>query len=162
VNTDLKKSVLIVGGGPSGLFAAERLSAAGVAVTIVDRMPSVARKLLMAGRGGLNLTHSEGLKEFLTRYGTAAAPIVGAIHGFRPLEMIAWVEGWKHRASPSSPANAGSAGTTRAPHASSMKRPAPSQRAQPMPRCSPSVAPAGRAWVPTVPGPPCWLIPAST
>ncbi len=93
VNETCTKSVLIVGGGPSGLFAAERLSAAGLAVTIVDRMPSVARKLLMAGRGGLNLTHSEGLKEFLTRYGTAAAPIVGAIHGFRPLEMVAWAEG---------------------------------------------------------------------
>jgi uncharacterized flavoprotein (TIGR03862 family) len=86
------KRVLIIGGGPSGLFAAERLSAAGMAVTVVERMPSVARKLLMAGRGGLNLTHSEGLKDFLTRYGTAAAPIVGAIHGFRPLELIAWAE----------------------------------------------------------------------
>ena len=88
-----KRTVLIIGGGPAGLFAAERLSAAGFAVTVVERMPSVARKLLMAGRGGLNLTHSEGLKDFLTRYGASAAPIVGSIHGFRPNELIAWAEG---------------------------------------------------------------------
>jgi uncharacterized flavoprotein (TIGR03862 family) len=88
-----KRTVLIIGGGPAGLFAAERLSAVGLAVTVVERMPSVARKLLMAGRGGLNLTHSEGLKDFLTRYGTAAAPVVGSIHGFRPNELIAWAEG---------------------------------------------------------------------
>ncbi len=87
------RTVLIIGGGPAGLFAAERLSAAGHAVTIAERMPSVARKLLMAGRGGLNLTHSEPLKDFLGRYGTAAAPIVGAIHGLRPLQLIAWAEG---------------------------------------------------------------------
>jgi uncharacterized flavoprotein (TIGR03862 family) len=93
VSTEPKQTILIVGGGPAGLFAAEQLSAAGFAVTVVEHMPSVARKLLMAGRGGLNLTHSEGLKEFLTRYGMAAAPIVSAIHGFRPLEMIAWAEG---------------------------------------------------------------------
>ena len=83
-------SVLIVGGGPAGLFAAERLSARGHKITLVDRMPSVGRKLLMAGRGGLNLTHSEGLKDFLGRYGSDAKPIVSAIHGFRPNELILW------------------------------------------------------------------------
>jgi uncharacterized flavoprotein (TIGR03862 family) len=93
VSTPLKRSVLIVGAGPAGLFAAERLSADGHSVVVVDRMPSVGRKLLMAGRGGLNLTHSEPLKEFLARYGAKAAPIVGAIHGFRPHELIAWAEG---------------------------------------------------------------------
>lgn len=91
-DTSQKRSVLIVGGGPAGLFAAERLATGGCAVTVVERMPTVARKLLMAGRGGLNLTHSEGLKTFLTRYGDQAAPIVGAIHRFRPNELIAWAE----------------------------------------------------------------------
>ena len=86
-------TILIVGGGPAGLFAAERLSARGHKVTLVERMPSVGRKLMMAGRGGLNLTHSEGLKDFLTRYGNDAKPIVGAIHGFRPNELILWAHG---------------------------------------------------------------------
>ena len=93
VARDEPRSVLIVGGGPAGLFAAERLSARGHTVTVVDRMPSVGRKFLMAGRGGLNLTHSEGLKDFLTRYGTNAQPIVGSIHGFRPNELILWAHG---------------------------------------------------------------------
>ena len=69
------RTILIVGGGPAGLFAAERLSARGHKVTLIDRMPSVGRKLMMAGRGGLNLTHSEGLKDFLTRYGADAKAI---------------------------------------------------------------------------------------
>ena len=63
------RDVAIVGGGPSGLSAAEQLSAQGFAVTIYDRMPSVGRKFLLAGRGGLNLTHSEPLPAFLGRYG---------------------------------------------------------------------------------------------
>ncbi|MGH6910462.1 MAG: NAD(P)/FAD-dependent oxidoreductase, partial [Phenylobacterium sp.] len=53
------RTVAVIGGGPAGLMAAEVLSAAGVAVTLYERMPSVGRKFLMAGRGGLNLTHSE-------------------------------------------------------------------------------------------------------
>ena len=64
-------SVAVIGGGPAGLMAAEVLIAAGRAVTVYDRMPSVGRKLLMAGRGGLNLTHGEPLEAFLGRYGAA-------------------------------------------------------------------------------------------
>jgi predicted flavoprotein YhiN len=69
--------VLIVGAGPAGLFAAERIAAAGVRVTVAERMPSPARKFLMAGRGGLNLTHSEPLDAFRSRY-AEAGPRVSA------------------------------------------------------------------------------------
>src|SRR3712207_1361896 len=60
--------VAIIGGGPAGLIAAEVLARAGVAVTVYDQMPSVGRKFLMAGRGGLNLTHSEEFERFVARY----------------------------------------------------------------------------------------------
>ena len=66
---DRAPRVAVVGGGPAGLMAAETLANAGMAVTIYDRMASVARKFLLAGRGGLNLTHSEPLEPFLARYG---------------------------------------------------------------------------------------------
>ena len=63
--------VAILGAGPAGLMAADVLSRAGVAVVVFDAMPSAGRKFLLAGRGGLNLTHSEPLEHFLDRYGTA-------------------------------------------------------------------------------------------
>ena len=74
-------------------MAAEVLSAAGVMVTVHDRMPSVGRKLLMAGRGGLNLTHSEGLEPFIARYGAAAGRLRLMIEAFPPAALIAWAEG---------------------------------------------------------------------
>jgi uncharacterized flavoprotein (TIGR03862 family) len=74
-------------------MAAERLSAEGIAVTVYDRMPSVARKFLMAGRGGLNLTHSEPLENFRARYGSAAARLAPLIDAFPPSALIAWAEG---------------------------------------------------------------------
>ncbi|HEX3886678.1 MAG TPA: TIGR03862 family flavoprotein [Phenylobacterium sp.] len=86
-------SIAVIGAGPAGLMAAERLSEAGCAVTVYERMPSVGRKLLMAGRGGLNLTHSEGLEPFLARYGAAAARLAPAIEAFPPAALIAWAEG---------------------------------------------------------------------
>ncbi len=76
--------VAIVGGGPAGLMAAEMLSQAGMAVTLFDAMPSVGRKFLQAGRGGLNLTHSEPFPAFLGRYGERAdrlAPLLSAFDG---------------------------------------------------------------------------------
>ncbi len=85
--------VAIVGAGPAGLMAAERLAAAGLAVTVYDRMPMPGRKLLMAGRGGLNLTHSEPLDRFLRRYGEAAARLTPAIEAFPPDTVRAWCEG---------------------------------------------------------------------
>ena len=83
----------IIGAGPAGLAAAELLSEAGVAVTLLDRMPSPARKFLMAGRGGLNLTHTEALDPFLARYGTARPRLEPAIRAFPPEALRAWCEG---------------------------------------------------------------------
>ena len=74
-------------------MAAEVLSAAGIAVTIYDRMPSVGRKFLMAGRGGLNLTHSEPLQAFLGRYGAAQASLAPLVAAFTPADLVAWAEG---------------------------------------------------------------------
>jgi uncharacterized flavoprotein (TIGR03862 family) len=85
--------VAVIGAGPAGLMAAEALSAAGVRVTVYDRMPSAGRKFLMAGRGGLNLTHSEDLPAFLGRYGAAAPSLRAAIEAFPPSAVRAWCEG---------------------------------------------------------------------
>lgn len=74
-------------------MAAEAAAQAGAAVTIAEHMPSPARKLLIAGRGGLNLTHSEALPVFLTRYGSAAPHLAPHIHAFPPEALIAWCEG---------------------------------------------------------------------
>lgn len=82
--------VVVVGAGPAGLIAADRLSAAGLAVTIIERMPSPARKLLMAGRGGLNLTHGEEMPAFLSRYRDAATHLAPAIAAFDPAALRAW------------------------------------------------------------------------
>ncbi|GAA0773935.1 TIGR03862 family flavoprotein [Brevundimonas olei] len=87
-------TVAVIGAGPAGLMAAERLAQAGLRVIVHERMPSVARKLLMAGRGGLNLTHSEPLEPFMNRYDAAAqARIKGWLEAFSPADLIEWVEG---------------------------------------------------------------------
>jgi uncharacterized flavoprotein (TIGR03862 family) len=83
---------VIVGAGPAGLAAAEVLAQAGVEVVIHDRMPNPARKFLLAGRGGLNLTHSEPLDFFLTRYGEARPHLEPAIRAFPPDALRAWCE----------------------------------------------------------------------
>jgi uncharacterized flavoprotein (TIGR03862 family) len=85
--------VAVIGGGPAGLIAAETLGRAGVSVTVYDRMPSLGRKLLMAGRGGLNLTHSEDFSRFLTRYMQAEPALAPMIEAFRPDSLRAWCEG---------------------------------------------------------------------
>lgn len=84
--------VAIIGAGPAGLIAADILSAAGKSVVVIERMPSVARKFLMAGRGGLNLTHSEDFTRFLTRYGEAAPHLRPILEAFTPSDLIAWTE----------------------------------------------------------------------
>ncbi|PZO82283.1 MAG: aminoacetone oxidase family FAD-binding enzyme [Micavibrio aeruginosavorus] len=88
------KTVAIIGGGPAGLIAAEKLSAEGFTVTVYERKPSLARKFLMAGRGGLNITHSENIESFATRYrGGCGDPVQKAIHDFTPDFLRAWCEG---------------------------------------------------------------------
>jgi uncharacterized flavoprotein (TIGR03862 family) len=82
----------VVGAGPAGLIAAERLAAAGVGVTVYDRMPSVGRKFLLAGRGGLNLTHSEPLERFLDRYRPRHDALRAAIVAFPPQRLREWCE----------------------------------------------------------------------
>ncbi|WP_315781025.1 TIGR03862 family flavoprotein [Bradyrhizobium sp. SZCCHNPS1003] len=84
--------VAVIGAGPAGLMAAEVLAEGGTAVTVYDAMPSVARKFLMAGRGGLNLTHSEELPAFLARYREAAAWLDPAIRAFPPQRLRDWCE----------------------------------------------------------------------
>ncbi len=85
--------VLIAGAGPAGLIAAERLSENGYSVVVIDRMPSPARKFLMAGRGGLNLTHSEDLTAFLARYRQAEPFLAPLIQEFPPERLRRWCEG---------------------------------------------------------------------
>jgi uncharacterized flavoprotein (TIGR03862 family) len=85
-------TVAIIGAGPAGLMAAQTIAQGGVGVTIYDAMPSAGRKFLMAGRGGLNLTHSEALPEFLKRYGAAKPRLAPAIEAFSPDALRAWSE----------------------------------------------------------------------
>ena len=84
--------VAIVGGGPAGLMVADVVSSSGapVHVTVVDRMPSVGRKLQLAGRGGLNLTHTEPIDRFLDRYGDARPVLEPSIRAFDPEALRAW------------------------------------------------------------------------
>ena len=85
-------SALVIGGGPAGLMAAEVLSAHGVAVDLYDAMPSVGRKFLLAGKGGLNLTHSESMPAFLSRYGERESEVATLLAGFGPDAVRAWAQ----------------------------------------------------------------------
>jgi uncharacterized flavoprotein (TIGR03862 family) len=87
-------SIAIIGGGPAGLMAAETLSQAGYPfhIDVYDRMPSVGRKFLLAGRGGLNLTHSEPLEPFLGRYGAQRPFIEPWLRAFGPSEVRQWAD----------------------------------------------------------------------
>ena len=87
-----KPDVAVIGAGPAGLMAAEVLANGGASVTVYDAMPSAGRKFLMAGRGGLNLTHSEPLPQFMARYGDAAARLSSAIDAFPSDALRAWSE----------------------------------------------------------------------
>jgi predicted flavoprotein YhiN len=83
-------SAIVIGAGPAGLMAAETMASAGRSVVVHDASPSPARKFLLAGRGGLNLTHSEPLQSFLARYGPAADRLLPAIQAFPPDRLRDW------------------------------------------------------------------------
>ncbi|MDM8086387.1 TIGR03862 family flavoprotein [Cellulomonas cellasea] len=80
----------VIGGGPAGLIAAETLARAGVAVTVYDRMPSVGRRFLLAGHGGLNITHSEARDRMLARYGRSADRLAPMLDVFSPQDLRDW------------------------------------------------------------------------
>lgn len=83
--------VAVIGGGPAGLMAAEVLADGGLRVEVYDAMPSVGRKFLMAGKGGMNITHAEPLDEFLARYGSRRDRIEPLLRGFSPEALRAWI-----------------------------------------------------------------------
>lgn len=89
----MTRPILIIGAGPAGLMAAEMLAGAGHAVEIHDAMASPARKFLMAGRGGLNITHSEPLDRFITRYGAARPFMDPLVRAFTPADLRNWCHG---------------------------------------------------------------------
>jgi uncharacterized flavoprotein (TIGR03862 family) len=93
VPADRSSQIAIIGGGPAGLMAAETLAALGHKVTVYDGMASVGRKFLLAGRGGLNLTHSEDFDAFVGRYGEAKRWMGELIDSFKPDDLRAWAEG---------------------------------------------------------------------
>ena len=84
-------TVVVIGAGPAGLMAAEILSDGGAQVDVYDAMPSVGRKFLLAGKGGLNITHSEPLELFLSRYGARHAQIKALLEAFGPDALCSWI-----------------------------------------------------------------------
>jgi len=86
------KTVIVVGGGPAGLMAADVLCSAGVSVDVYDAMPSVGRKFLLAGKGGLNLTHSEPADIFVTRFGTRRGQIGPLLNAFGATQVREWAK----------------------------------------------------------------------
>jgi uncharacterized flavoprotein (TIGR03862 family) len=85
------RTVAVIGGGPAGLMAAEVLAAHGLSVALYDAMPSVGRKFLLAGKGGMNLTHSEAFEPFAARYGERRAQVQPWLDGFGAEALRAWV-----------------------------------------------------------------------
>jgi len=86
----MSKRIAIVGGGPAGLMAADALSARGHAVTVLEAMPTIGRKFLLAGKSGLNITHSEPYARFVSRFGAANDRLRAALDAFTPEDLRAW------------------------------------------------------------------------
>jgi len=87
------KTAAIIGGGPAGLMAAEVLSGHGLQVDVYDSMSSLGRKFLMAGKSGLNLTHSEPFEKFVSRYGSKKQEVEKWLLKFTPDDLIEWARG---------------------------------------------------------------------
>ncbi len=90
----MNKTVIVIGGGPAGLMAAEVISQRGLKVDVYDSMPSLGRKFLMAGKSGLNITHSEPFERFVFRYGTRRDQIEPMLKRFGPDDLREWVHGF--------------------------------------------------------------------
>jgi uncharacterized flavoprotein (TIGR03862 family) len=93
VTSTASRRAIVIGGGPAGLMAAEVLAAGGVQVDVVDAMPSIGRKFLLAGRGGMNITHSEDLDAFKGRYGARRDEVARWLDGFTPAQLRDWIHG---------------------------------------------------------------------
>jgi hypothetical protein len=87
------RHAIVIGGGPAGLMAAEVLAAGGVRVDLYDAMPSVGRKFLLAGKGGMNITHAEPYDAFVARYGSRAADVQRWLDAFTPQQVRDWIHG---------------------------------------------------------------------
>ncbi|MBC3862700.1 TIGR03862 family flavoprotein [Undibacterium jejuense] len=93
IHTASARHVIVIGGGPAGLMAADVLSAKGIRVDLYDAMPTVGRKFLLAGKGGMNLTHSEEFSTFLSRYGNRAANLQKMLQNFDGKAVREWAQG---------------------------------------------------------------------
>ena len=89
------QTVAVIGGGPAGLMAAEVLAQGGARVELFDAMPTVGRKFLMAGKGGMNITHAEPAADFYTRYGARRAQLQPLLEDFGAEALRAWMHDLK-------------------------------------------------------------------
>src|SRR5688572_10692767 len=89
----MEKSVAVMGGGQAGLIADQIISPGGVKLDLYDSMPSLGRKFLMAGKTGLNITHSEPFEQLVARYGNRRAQLEPMLKIFGPQELLQWVHG---------------------------------------------------------------------